>query len=124
VRLLLDTHALLWWLAGDGLRPNAAAAVGDPRNTVLVSAVSVWEVGIKGALGKVTIDGDLLESIRATGFEALPITFDHAHAAGALPLHHRDPFDRMLVAQATVEAATLVTRDPAIAAYETPLLGA
>jgi PIN domain nuclease of toxin-antitoxin system len=120
---LLDTHALLWWLFDDPRLGTAAReAVADPLNVVYVSAVSVWEVAIKRAMGKLRAPDDLAVQVDAAGFERLPIGFDHAERVGALPRHHRDPFDRLLVAQAQVEGATLVTGDRALAAYDVPRL--
>ena len=120
--LLLDTHALLWWLADDPLEPAARARIADPGELVRVSAVSLWEIAIKRALGKLEAEASLVSQVRDGGFEPLPITGDHGERAGALPLHHRDPFDRMLVAQAQAESLTLVTRDRAFDAYEVELL--
>jgi PIN domain nuclease of toxin-antitoxin system len=94
------------------------------ENDVSVSAASVWEVGIKRALGKLQVPRDVLRALRDAGFEALPITWDHGLAAASLPPHHRDPFDRMLVAQARLEGLTLVTRDPIFAVYGVPVLAA
>lgn len=121
MNLLLDTQALLWWLAGDDLAPHAAALVADPGNLVAVSAASVWEAGIKAALGKLDVPGPLPQAVREEGFEPLPVRLDHADLAGRLPPHHRDPFDRMLVAQATLEGMTLVTRDHAFDPYDVPI---
>lgn len=126
-RLLLDTHAFLWWLADDAqLGPKARAAIAEPRNTVLVSAATGWAIAIKSALGKVEVD--VPESLDALvedeGFVHLPITFFHGEQAGWLPAHHRDPFDRMLVAQAQAEGLRIVTRDPNIAAYGIRVLDA
>jgi PIN domain nuclease of toxin-antitoxin system len=118
VRLLLDTHALLWWLADDPrLAADARAAVASPESLVSVSAASAWELSIKEALGRVRLPDDLEEQLERSAFSPLPITVAHALRAGGLPLHHADPFDRMLVAQAQLEGLTLVTRDPRIAAY-------
>lgn len=120
---LLDTHALLWWLFDDPRLGTAArSVVADPANVVFVSAVSVWEVAIKRAAGKLRAPDDLAVQVDAAGFERLPIGFDHAERVGALPHHHRDPFDRLLVAQAQVEGATLVTGDRALTAYDVPRL--
>lgn len=123
MNLLLDTHALLWWMGGDTLSPEAAAAIGDPENLVCVSAASVWEIGIKQALGKLTVAGDL-DAILAEDFEPVPITFDDARRAAELPPHHRDPFDRMLVAQSLARELTLVSRDPRMDPYEVSVLRA
>ena len=117
MRLLLDTHALLWWLADDPhLAPEAADAIADAE-LVAVSAASAWEISIKQALG--TLDGpvDLLAELATNGFTQLPVTVAHAAAAGALPPHHADPFDRMLVAQSRLEGLTLVTRDDRLGEY-------
>jgi len=126
VRLLLDTHVLLWYLAEDAPRlvPQARLAIDSAENIVLVSAVSVWEIAIKRTLGKLDAPPNLREAMEASRFEALPITFEHAEAAGALPRHHDDPFDRMLVAQAQVEGLTLVTHDEKLACYEVALMRA
>ena len=118
MRLLLDTHVLLWWLADDSsLGEEARARISNPGSAVFVSAVTVWEVSIKRALGKLESPSDLLEQIAASRFEPLGISFTHAHDAGALPRHHDDPFDRILVAQALAENLTVVTRDERIPLY-------
>jgi PIN domain nuclease of toxin-antitoxin system len=119
VRLLLDTHALLWWLADDPrLSRGAREAIVDPDALVHVSAVSVWECAIKATLGKLDLGGaDLVDEIPANGFLELPVSARDAWDAGALPRHHDDPFDRMLVAQARREELVLVTRDAAFVAY-------
>ncbi|MCU1356008.1 MAG: PilT protein domain protein [Acidimicrobiales bacterium] len=119
--LLLDTKALIWWLEGV-LSGQAAAAINHPDEIVVVSAVSVWEVSIKTALGKLRSPGDLPLAIVEEGFEPLSISIDHAHAAGALPRHHADPFDRLLIAQAQLEGLTIVTRDRVFDAYEVDVL--
>ena len=117
-RLLLDTHALLWALESpEVLAEPAREAIADPRNAVYVSAASVWEVAIKRALNKLRGPPDLIEAIGTVGFSELPITAFHAEQAGSLPLLHRDPFDRMLVAQAQAEGLILVTRDANIPRY-------
>lgn len=122
-RLLLDTHAFLWWLADDPqLGSKARDSVADGRNAVYVSAASVWEISIKRQLGKLTVPDDLERIIDEEGFLALPIAAFHAEQAGNLPLHHRDPFDRMLIAQAQAEGLTLVSADSAFTAYGIRLL--
>ena len=117
-RLLLDTQALLWWRT-DNPRLNRAVhqAIADPTNDVYVSAVCIWEIAIKRALGKLRAPDHLAATVEAAGFSELPVTFVHAEQAGSLPKHHTDPFDRMLVAQAQVEGLTLVTADANIPRY-------
>lgn len=122
MNLLLDTHALLWWLADMDLTAPAVGAISDPGNVVMVSAISVWEIGIKRSLGKLDAPDGLIEAIVDSGFEPLPVEFSHARAAGDLPPHHRDPFDRMLIAQATTEGLVVVTRDVAFDDYEVEVL--
>jgi len=124
VRLLLDTHALLWWLADEGLNPQAREAIADPDNLVAVSAASAWEISIKQALGKLTAPDDLEQQLQAGGFTALPISIAHGIAAGRLPRHHEDPFDRVLIAQAMAEGMTIVTRDKRFDNYAVALLPA
>jgi PIN domain nuclease of toxin-antitoxin system len=120
--LLLDTHVLLWWLEGRGLSDAVTARIADSGELVVVSAASIWEASIKAALGKLEIPEALGAVVLDEGFEPLPVTFDHAELAGTLPPHHRDPFDRMLIAQALVERLTLVTHDPAFDPYGLELL--
>jgi PIN domain nuclease of toxin-antitoxin system len=121
--LLLDTHALLWSI-GDTDRLSALArdVLGAGMRPAYVSAASIWEISIKRASGKLKAPEDLLEHVALARFGELGITFEHAALAGALPPHHRDPFDRMLVAQAQSENLTLVTNDARIAAYDVPVL--
>jgi PIN domain nuclease of toxin-antitoxin system len=122
VRLLLDTHAFLWWLAGDeALSAAARAAIADEGNVVLVSAASAWEITTKHRLGKLpgvtAIIADLDGAIRDQGFAALPISVQHAQLGGALPGPHRDPFDRILIAQAIVDGLLLVSNERVFDAY-------
>ena len=125
MRLLLDTHALLWALADpDRLDERARDELRDGRNEVLVSAASAWEIAIKKAAGKLRAPDDLPDVTAAAGFAWLPISARHAIAAGALPPHHHDPFDRMLVAQAREESLTIVSRDLRFSRYEVDLLAA
>ena len=123
MNLLLDTHTLLWWFNGDCLAANAMAAIADPDNLVYVSAASIWEISIKQAVGKLTVLGDIDTAI-SEDFEPLPISLSDARAAGSLPQYHRDPFDRMLVAQAIAHDLTLVSRDSALVPYGVDLLTA
>ncbi|WP_433080356.1 type II toxin-antitoxin system VapC family toxin [Dactylosporangium sp. CA-052675] len=119
--LLLDTHVVLWWLANDPTLPDDVKDQLDHEPDVYLSSATVWEVTIKQALGKLQ-PADLPERVRDAGFRPLPITAEHAIVAGRLPLLHRDPFDRMLIAQAQVEGLTLATRDPEIQKYDVSIL--
>lgn len=114
--LLLDTHALLWWLTDSAKLPRPAfEALDDPAQPVMVSAASAWEIATKHRLGKLRQAGplmaDLAGVVRAQGFEPLPITLAHALRAGTLAIAHRDPFDRVLIAQALIEDLTLVSNE-------------
>jgi PIN domain nuclease of toxin-antitoxin system len=120
--LLLDTHVLLWWLADDRELAGEVKDRLDVEPGVQVSSATIWEIGIKQALGKIAGPDDLLERIRGSGVRELPISWAHAVAASRLPLIHRDPFDRMLVAQAQCEGSTLVTRDPRCVQYDVQVL--
>jgi PIN domain nuclease of toxin-antitoxin system len=118
VRLLLDTHAFLWWAADDArLGADERDAIRDSKNEVYLSSASVWEIVIKQGLGRLKIPEPASAAALRLGFLPLPITFEHAEATASLPALHRDPFDRLLVAQAKLESLTLLTRDPAIRAY-------
>lgn len=118
MEILLDTHMLLWWLADDSrLSKKARALIADPANAVTVSAATAWEIAIKQVLGKMTMDGILEQAVREQGFAMLSVTFPHAAETLTLPAIHRDPFDRMLVAQARVESLPLLTVDPHILRY-------
>lgn len=124
MHLLLDTHVLLWALADDArLKPDMRHVIADGGNLVFVSAVSVWEIAIKRSLGKLRAPDDLTAQLRDAHFDTLDMTVDHALAVGELPALHRDPFDRMLVAQARVEALTIVTIDPQVRRYDVATLG-
>jgi len=125
MNLLLDTHVLLWWLDDHPtLSKKAKTAIADEKNLVFVSAVVIWEIRIKQALGKLKIPRSFRNVLDDQPFETLDITVEHAHAVGDLPTHHRDPFDRMLVAQAKVEGLTLVTRDIGLKKYKIPVIEA
>ncbi len=121
--LLLDTHVLLWW-RGDYQRISARAreAIADPDHLLLFSAASIWEMAIKQAAGKLRMPPNLLDTLGDRGFAELAMSSHQGLIAGALPPHHRDPFDRMLVAQAQSEKLTLVTDDARIGAYDVPVL--
>lgn len=125
MRLLLDTHVYLWWLADDPRLSSAVRrAIAVPDTLVHISAASIWEIAIKQGLGRLpVIQSDIVAEISENQFVELPINGRHAMRVGALPLHHRDPFDRLLVAQAQVEDLTLVSTDAALSAYDVSLLG-
>jgi PIN domain nuclease of toxin-antitoxin system len=120
MRLLLDTHLVLWWMNGEASRisKKALAALGSDGVDPIVSAVTVWEVAIKRGLGKLEAPDDLLPQLERAGVELLAISPRHADLVASLPPHHRDPFDRLLVAQATLEGLALVTEDEAMRRYE------
>jgi PIN domain nuclease of toxin-antitoxin system len=123
VRLLLDTRALLSLLFADRrLSTSARDAMERPDARLIVSAVSVWEIAIKRAIGKLPAPDDVIDQIEEAGAELLSITARHAHASGALPLHHRDPFDRLLIAQAQLERCAIVSGDGAFPAYDVPVV--
>ncbi len=118
MRLLLDTHALIWALGDPAkLSPKSRSAIEDPANEIFVSAASLWEIAIKAGDGKLTVPDDLERAIFAVGFQPLEIRFPHVRRLRSLPLHHRDPFDRILVAQAQHEDMAVVTRDGRIPSY-------
>ena len=121
MRLLLDAQALLWWFLGDNrLSKSARRAIGAPEAEVLVSVSAVWELAIKTHLGKLEAQSLLHgaeERFRAAGFATLSITVEHAFRAGALPTYHKDPFERMLVAQAQAENLAIVSNDPVFDHY-------
>lgn len=117
-RLIVDTHALLWWLSDDpALSETARELIAEPAAEPLVSAATVWEIAIKRSLGKLQVPDDLPSRITEEGFAWLPVSADHAWEVRGLPLHHRDPFDRVLIAQARVERVPLVSRDPRFGSY-------
>jgi PIN domain nuclease of toxin-antitoxin system len=123
--LLLDSHALVWWLlGGERLTEPARRSIADHANDTIVSAATVWELAIKRAAGKLQLAADIGADVEAAGFHGLPITLADAESAAGLPRHHNDPFDRMLIAQAQRVDAVVVTRDPAFAAYDVKVLSA
>ncbi|MBT3224824.1 MAG: type II toxin-antitoxin system VapC family toxin [Deltaproteobacteria bacterium] len=125
MNLFLDTHVLLWWLDDNSrLSKQAKNYIADVDNIIFVSAVVIWEIRIKEALGKLEIAADFFNIVKQQGFEILSITAQHANKVGDIPMHHRDPFDRMLIAQAIEESLTIVTHDRAFKAYEIPLIEA
>jgi PIN domain nuclease of toxin-antitoxin system len=122
LRILLDTHAFLWWLAGEpSLSERARRVIGEEGNVVLLSAASAWEIATKVRLGRLPgaarIAGDILGCLRDEGFEPLAVTVGHGQHAGVLPGPHRDPFDRMLIAQAILENCVLVSNEAEFDAY-------
>ena len=119
MNLLLDTHVLLWWLDDEpSLSEAAKSTISDGKNGVFVSSAVIWEIRTKQALGKLEIPPNFRQVLDQQPFEMLAITAEHAHTVGDLPAIHRDPFDRMLVAQAKVEGFTIVTRDSIIEQYK------
>lgn len=125
MRLLLDTHAFLWWASNSPeLDSDARQSIADEESFVVVSAAVAWEIAIKRALRKLEAPEDIADQLRRHQFAPLPITIEHAVRAGALPPFHPDPFDRMLVAQAQLEGLTIVTRDANIPRYSVATLAA
>ena len=124
MRILVDTHIFIWCdRRPDAVTPTLLAALRDPRNDVFVSVASVWEIAIKRATRKLEFATPIVHAVEAVGFELLTITAPHAEHAGALPRHHGDPFDRLLIAQAMLEGLVLATHDPRIRPYGLPTLG-
>ena len=118
MRLLLDTHILLWWLADSpSLSDRARELIADPDNAVFVSAVSLWEIRLKQSQGKLQLPADFQERLAGESFESLPLLADHTRQVASLPWHHRDPFDRLLIAQAQAAGLTFVTADQIAAQY-------
>ena len=122
MKLLLDTHVLLWWLGEEPMTKEARMAIENAKNPVCVSAASAWELGIKIGLGKLEPPERLAHRLGEERFTPLPVTVEHGLRVGELPPHHKDPFDRLLVAQAQLEGLTIVTRDPRIALYDVETL--
>ena len=125
MNLLLDTHVLIWALENNPrLSDSAREAIVDGENLVFVSAVSVWEISVKQAMGKLDVPDNLIEEIQIHRFTPLEINLQYAHLAGRLPAIHKDPFDRMLIAQAILEKLTIVTRDQIMNQYDVTVLNA
>ena len=123
MKLLLDTHAALWFLSGDDrLSENARRHLTDAANRVLLSAAVVWEIAIKRSLGKLVVPDEYLSLLLDAGVQPLAVSVEHAAAVEHLPPHHRDPFDRILVSQATIEGGALVSRDDALRPYDVTLI--
>ena len=124
MKLLLDTNVVLWWQGDLGQLAERARVAIRAADEVYVSAASAWEAEIKRSLGKLVFPQSFGEILVFNNFKELPVTLEHAAATAALPHHHRDPFDRMLIAQASVEGCTLVTADRRLAVYGVPLIQA
>ena len=123
MKLLLDTHAALWWLSEDERFGEATAVqLTAETNQILLSAVVVWEVAVKRSLGKLETPENFASTLLDAGLQPLPISLDHTAAVEQLPWHHRDPFDRMLVAQASIEGAAVVSHDEALRPYGVTLV--
>jgi len=118
VRILLDSHVVLWWLEGNITLGSKTRQLIEGADEAFVSSVTPWELGIKRALGKLSMPEGLVDVLESDGFKSLPITATHAELAPALPPFHRDPFDRMLVSQAQLDTLVLVTGDRALASYD------
>lgn len=124
MRLLLDTHVVLWELSGSRRVSQAAEEAIRQATELLFSVVSFAEIGVKAAVGKLSVPPDLREHVTRSGLEVLRLDVSHGLAVADLPLHHRDPFDRLLIAQAKTEQLTIVTADPRMTAYDVPLVDA
>ncbi len=123
MRLLIDSHAFLWWAEASPALGNAARdAVADPANEVLISIGALWELTIKTSSGKLTLPAEVETMVASLGFSVLPINFVHLRRLATLPRVHRDPFDRMMVAQALAEGIAIATGDRVFAAYGVPIL--
>jgi PIN domain nuclease of toxin-antitoxin system len=121
MRLLLDTHMAIWWLSGDVRMPQATRAAVEEAPEAMISAVSLWELAIKQGTGRLDLPSGFVDAL-LEDFTELAVRSEHVRALRGLPPIHRDPFDRMLVAQAIVEGSTLVTRDPEIMRYGVPVI--
>ncbi|MFN4253915.1 MAG: type II toxin-antitoxin system VapC family toxin [Saprospiraceae bacterium] len=126
MKLLLDTHALIWFLNGDTqLSSTAQSAIESPENQSFVSIAAVWEIAVKNSLGKLALNrpfAELRHQIQMNGFEIMPIRFEHAQRVNQMPFHHRDPFDRIMLAQALTDALTIISRDPLFEPYGVDLV--
>ena len=124
MRLLIDTHVLLWWDRQlRSISRPLRAAIEDEANDIFVSAASIWEIAIKRAIGKLSFRRSIVDAVSESGFEILTVTGSHAEHAGGLPHHHNDPFDRLIIAQAYLEGMTIGTQDRQMQPYGVALLG-
>jgi len=118
LKFLLDTHTLVWWLANDAtLSQTARKIIANPDNLIFISAASVWEIAIKKQIGKLNVPDNLEAQIEQEDFQAIPINISHAAYIEKLPLHHKDPFDRIIIAQAICEKMKIITRDKKFDVY-------
>lgn len=123
MNLILDTHIILWWMDDNDLLPQKyRLAIEDINNICFVSAASVWEISIKSAIGKLDIPDNYLEVLLDQNFEEIPVSLKHAKKVCHLPMHHKDPFDRLLIAQAIIEDLTILSVDKIIPEYDVKIL--
>lgn len=123
MNLILDTHIILWWLDNsDKLPVKYFEAITDSNNICFISSASIWEISIKSGLGKLEIPGNFTDILLQEGFSELPVSWEHAAKVRQLPFHHKDPFDRLIIAQAIIEDFTLLTVDKIISEYEVEIL--
>lgn len=124
MKYLLDTHALLWWLGGNSISSEAYDIIANPKNKIFISSVSSWEIVIKKSLGKLNAPDNLAQAISVNNFIELPITISHTLIVANLALYHQDPFDRLLIAQATYEQLPIISRDIIFSQYNIQLIKA
>lgn len=123
MNIILDTHIVLWWLADSSkLSKQSRALISDPNHFIFVSVATAWEIAIKTAIGKLSVPGKFSKALQVNGFQPITITLEHAELAGALPRHHDDPFDRMLIAQSQIENFKLLSNDKEFSNYKVDLL--
>lgn len=123
MNLILDTHIILWWLDNNAKLPEKyLKAISDSNNICFISSAVIWEISIKSALGKLEIPGNFTDILQAEGFSELPVSWNHAAMVRKLPFHHKDPFDRLIIAQTIIEDLTLLTVDKIISEYGVKIL--
>jgi PIN domain nuclease of toxin-antitoxin system len=123
MKYLVDTHTLLWALGNPGQLPESVCkAIRSPENMIFASIAALWEIAIKVSIGKLKVPAGFLPGVQKAGYQVLPISVEHVQEYSKLPLHHRDPFDRIFVAQARIDDLTLITCDQALKSYRVPLL--